>query len=108
MEVDLVHRKIYGLSNAKFSPGDDVESQALFLKYESQSPVQEGFGGINDQGIRMIFTELVLKFTALMADGEFIEKIERRAEFVSQVNNIAAADKEVTLLIYLSSEGKKS
>jgi hypothetical protein len=90
------------MCDAKFSPRDDVESQALFPKYESQSPVQEGFGGINDQGIRMIFTELFFKFTALMAEGEFIEKIERRAEFLSQVHNIAAADKEVTLLTYLS------
>jgi hypothetical protein len=108
VEIDLVQRKIYGMGDAKFSSGDDVKSQALFLKYESQSPVQEGFGGINDQGIRMIFTELVFKFTALIAEGGLIEKIERRAEFVSQVNNIAATDKDVTLLIYLSSEGKKS
>ena len=43
-----------------------------------------------------------------MAEGKFIKKIERRAEFLSQVNNIAAADNEVTLLIYLSSEGKKN
>jgi hypothetical protein len=56
----------------------------------------------------MVFTELFFEFTALMADGGLIEKIERRAEFLSQVNNIAAADKEVTLLIYLSSEGKKT
>jgi len=95
------------MGDAKFSSRDNIESHALFLKYESQSPVQEGFGGINDQCIRMIFAELAFKFTALMADGGLIEKIERRAEFVSQVDNIAAADKEVALLTYLSSEGKK-
>jgi hypothetical protein len=102
MEIDLVQRKIHGMGDAKFSPGDDIQSQALFLQYESQSLVQEGFGGINDQGIRMVFTERVFKFTALMAEGGLIEKIERRAEFVSQVNNITAADKEVPLLIHLS------
>jgi hypothetical protein len=96
------------MGDAKLSPGDDIESQAFFLKYESQSPVQEGFGGINDQRIRIMLTELVFEFTALMAEGGLIEKIERRAEFLSQVNNIAAADKEVALLTYLSSEGKKS
>jgi hypothetical protein len=36
-----------------------------------------------------------------VADGGFIEKIERRAEFLGQVNNIAAADKEVPLLTHL-------
>jgi len=96
------------MGDAKFSPRYDVESQAFFLKYKSQSPVQEGFGGINDQGIRIIFTEHVFEFTALMAEGGLIKKIERRAEFVSQVNNIAAADAEMALLTYLSSEGKKS
>jgi hypothetical protein len=55
----------------------------------------------------MIFTELVFKFTALIAEGGLIEKIERRAEFVSQVNNIAAADAEMALLTYLSSQGEK-
>jgi hypothetical protein len=102
MEIDLVQREIHGMGDAKFSPRDDIESQSLFLKYESQSPIQEGFGGINDQCIRMIFPELIFKFTALMAEGEFIEKIERRAEFLSQVNHTATADKEVTLLTYLS------
>jgi hypothetical protein len=96
------------MGDAKFSPRDDVESQAFFLKYKSQSSVQEGFGGINDQRIRIMLTELVFEFTALMAESGLIEKIERRAEFLSQVNNIAAADKEVALLTYLSSEGKKS
>jgi hypothetical protein len=95
------------MGDAKFSPGDDVQSQALFLKYESQSSVQEGFGGINDQGIRIVFTELFFEFTALMAEGGLIKKIERRAEFISQVNNIAAADAEMTLLIYLSGDGEK-
>jgi len=90
------------MGDAKFSSGDDVESQALSLKYKSQSPVQEGFRGINDQGIRIIFTELFLKFTAPMAEGGLIEKIERRAEFLSQVNNIAAADNEMSLIIHLS------
>src|SRR3972149_2207314 len=102
MEIDLVQRKIHRMGDAKFSPGDDVESQTLFLKYESQSPVQEGFGGINDQGVRIIFTELVFEFTALMAEGGLIEKVERRAEFLSQLNDIAAADKDMTLLIHLS------
>jgi len=95
------------MGDTKFSSRDDVQSQALFLKYESQSPVQNGFGGINDQGIRIILTELFFKFTALMAEGEFIKEVERRAELLSQVNNIAAADAEMALLIYLSSEGKK-
>jgi hypothetical protein len=95
------------MGDAKFPSRDDVESQALFLKYESQSPVQEGFRGIDDQRIRIIFTELVFKFMALMAEGGLIEKIERRAEFFSQVNNIAAANAEMALLTYLSSEGKK-
>jgi hypothetical protein len=109
MEIDLVQRKIHGMDDANFSSGDDVEPQALFLKYKSQSClVQEGFGGINDQCIRIMFTELFFEFTALMAKGDFIEKIERRAEFLSHVNNIAAADNDVTLLIYLRSEGKKS
>jgi len=67
---------------AEFSPGDDVESQTILFKYESQSSVQEGFGGINDQRIRIIFTELVLEFTALTTEGKLIEKIERRAEFL--------------------------
>jgi hypothetical protein len=108
MKIDLVQREIHGMGDAELSPGDNIESQPLLLKHESQSSVQEGFGGINDQGVRIIFTELVFKFTALMAEGEFIEKIERRAEFLSQVNDIAAADAEMTLLTYLSSEGKKS
>jgi len=90
------------MGDAKFSPRDDVESQSFFLKYKSQSPIQEGFGGVNDQGIRIIFTELISEFTALMSEGELIEKIERCAEFVSQVNNIAAADKEVSLIIHFS------
>jgi hypothetical protein len=107
MEIDLVQRKIHGMGDAKFSPRDNVESQVLFLKYESQSSVQEGFGGINDQGIRIIFTELIFEFAAFMAEGEFIEKIERRAEFVSQVNNIAAADNEMALLTYLGGQREK-
>jgi hypothetical protein len=37
-----------------------------------------------------------------MVDGDFIEKIERRAEFLDQVNDIAAADTWVTLVIHLS------
>ena len=102
MEIDLVQRKIHGMSDAKFSPRDYVQSQALFLKYKSQSSVQESFGGINDQGIRIMFTELIFKFTAPMAEGGLIEKIERRAEFLSQVNNIAAADNEMSLIIHLS------
>jgi hypothetical protein len=43
-----------------------------------------------------------------MAEGGLIEKIEWRAEFLSQVYNIAAADAETALLTYLSSEGKKT
>jgi hypothetical protein len=101
MEIDLVHREIYRMGDAKFSSRDNVESQVFFLKYESQSPVQEGFGGINDQGIRIMFTELLFKFTALMAEGGLIEKIERCAEFLSQVHNIAAADAEMALLTHL-------
>jgi len=42
-----------------------------------------------------------------MAEGGLIKKIERRSEFLSQVNDIAAADNEVSLLTYLGSEGKK-
>jgi hypothetical protein len=95
------------MGDAEFSPGDDIESQALFLEYESQSLVQEGFGGINNQGIRMIFAELVFKFTAPMAEGGLIEKIERCAEFLGQVNDIAATDNEMPLLTYLGSEGEK-
>jgi len=49
-----------------------------------------------------MFTELVFKFTASMAEGGLIKKIERRAEFASQVNDIAAADNEMTLIIHLS------
>ena len=52
----------------------------------------------------MIFTELISKFTALMAEGGLIEKTERRAEFVSQVNDITAADKEAALIIHLSGQ----
>jgi hypothetical protein len=103
VEIDLVQRKIHGMGDAKFSPRDDVESQALFLKYKSYRSVQEGFRGINDQCIRIIFTELIFKFTTLMAEGGFIEKIERRAEFLSQVNHTTAADKEMSSLIHLSS-----
>jgi len=107
VKIDLVQRKIHGMGDAKFPPRDDIESQAFLLKYESQGPIQEGFRGINGQGIRIILAELVSKFTAPMAEGGLIEKIERRAEFLSQVNNIAAADNEMALLIYLSSKGKK-
>jgi len=96
------------MGDAKFSPGDNIQPQPLLLKYESQSPVQEGFAGINDPCIRTIFTELVSNLTTLIAKGEFIEKIEWRAEFLSQVNNIAVTDAEMALLIYLGSEGKKS
>jgi len=102
MEIDLFNRKVHRMGDAKFSPGDDVESQALFLKYQSQGPVQEGFGGINYQGIRIILAELVLELTALMAEGGLVEKIERRAEFVGQVNNITATDNEMAMPIYLN------
>ena len=51
----------------------------------------------------MIFTELVLKYHPdTLEEGGLIEKIERRAEFLSQVNDIAAADNEMSLIIYLS------
>ena len=43
-----------------------------------------------------------------MAKSALIEDIERSTEFLDQVNNIAAADNKVTLLTYLSHEGKKS
>ena len=43
----------------------------------------------------------IFKFTAFGAKGELIEKIEGSAEFSSQVDDIAAADTEMTLVIYL-------
>jgi hypothetical protein len=96
------------MGDAKFSPGDNIQSQPLLPKHESQSPVQESFGGIDDQRIRIMLTVLFLEYPALMAEGGFIEKIKRRAEFLSKINNIAPANKEVTLLIYLGGERKKS
>jgi len=90
------------MGDAEFSPVDYVESQSLFLKYNSQSSIQESFGGINDQGIRVILAELILEFTALLAEGGLIEKIERRAVFVGQINNIATTDNEMAMPIYLN------
>jgi hypothetical protein len=108
MEIDLTQRKIHGMGDAELSPGDHVESQSFFFEYKSQRPVQEGFAGIDDDGIRITFTELVIKFSALLAESEFIEKIERCTELLSQIHNIATADKDVTLLVYLRGEWEQS
>jgi hypothetical protein len=86
------------MGDAEFSPRNNIQSQSFILKYESYSSIQEGFGGINDQGIGIPSGELILEFTTSLAKGEFIEEIERGAEFVSQVNNIAAADAQMALL----------
>jgi hypothetical protein len=43
-----------------------------------------------------------------MAKGILIENIERRAEFLGKVDNIAATYAEVTLLAYFSGEREKS
>jgi hypothetical protein len=83
VKIQVVRGKIHRTGDAKFSPGNDVESQTLFLKYKSQSSIQESFGGISNQRIRIILTELIPKFTALMAERGLVEKIQWRAEFVS-------------------------
>ena len=57
--------------------------------------------GMPDQDITWL-VGFLFEFTALMVDGDFIEKIERRAEFFDRVNDIAAADAEMTSVIHLS------
>jgi hypothetical protein len=96
------------MGDAEFSSGDNIQAQSLLLEYKSQSLIQDSFGGINDQCIGVTSTELLFEFTAFMAEGGFIEKIERRAEFTNQVHNIAVADAQMTLLICLGGEGKES
>jgi hypothetical protein len=102
MEIDLIQGKVHRMGDAKFSPGHDVESQFLFLKYASQSPVQDSFGGVNDQGLSIAPAKLILEFTAFLAKGGLIEKVQRCTIFVRHVNNIAATDNKMALLIYLS------
>ena len=46
--------------------------------------------------------ELIFKFTALMAEREFIEKVKWRTEFLDQLNNVTAADAEMAFFTYLS------
>jgi len=48
-----------------------------------------------------MFGEFSFKFTALVTKGELIKKVKGRAEFLDQVNNITAADANMTLIIYL-------
>ena len=51
--------------------------------------------------------ESSFKFAAFVTESELIEEVKRRAEFSGQVNNVAAADGDMALIIYLRGQGEE-